>query len=616
MSEESPLQQDQALRIHDLMMRLDEAEETLRAIRCGEVDALVIKTGGQQHIYTLRGADHAYRVLFETLNEGALTLDSQATVLFANSQFARLVGSPLQQVLGSSCRRFVAPEDGELFQALLRDGIAGSSKGELRLLAADGAPVPVLVSISAVQSDELGSACTVVVADLSELKATQQALEAAHAELARAHGELEARVASRTRELGTTNAALRSEVAARKRLEDELRRRAEELVDADRRKDEFLSTLAHELRNPLAPILNSLATLHLLGPFNGDQQRHRDVIERQTRHLARLVDDLLDVSRITRGNITLRKEAADLRDLVERAVEAVSPRMGALNHELHISVPQSPIPVEVDPTRMEQILVNLLNNAAQYTEPGGRVWLTAEAAGGEAILRVRDNGIGIAPDLLPEVFRLFVQADRSLDRSQGGLGIGLTLVKTLTELHGGTVSAVSRGLGAGSEFIVRLPVLAHSNGHTRAPEAAELGRASRPLRVAVVDDNIDAAETLGEILELWGHHVCLAHHGEEAIEAATRHRAELVLLDIGLPGLDGYEVARRLRAEPVLEDAFLVALTGYGTAEDRRRAEAAGFDLHLTKPVSPEQVQRVLFQAARKVPAGPPERVPGAAEPA
>jgi PAS domain S-box-containing protein len=387
-----------------------------------------------------------------------------------------------------------------------------------------------------------------------------------------------------------------TDVTERKRLEEVLRLRAEALTEADRRKDEFLAMLAHELRNPLAPIRNAVYLLTERTPEDPALRRAHAVLDRQVRQMARLVDDLLDVSRITRGKIDLRAEPADLRAIVTNAVQTCRPFIDARGHRLEMSLPAAPLLASVDGARMEQVVANLVNNAAKYTPPGGEIRLSLELEAEEGVLRVKDTGVGIAPELLPRVFEPFVQADHSLERTHGGLGLGLTLVHRLVELHGGTVSAHSDGPGAGCEFTVRLPAAAARPAPSAPSGAAGPAAEQRPLRVLVVDDNEDATETLTDLLELWGHGVRTAHDGRAALAAAEEYAPDVVLLDIGLPGMDGYEVAVHLRSRPECA-ARLVAVTGYGQEEDRRRSREAGFDLHLTKPVDPEELKRVLAAA-------------------
>jgi PAS domain S-box-containing protein len=371
------------------------------------------------------------------------------------------------------------------------------------------------------------------------------------------------------------------------------------LREADHRKDEFLAMLAHELRNPLTPIVNALGVIGLRG---GDRHQAavwaNDLLERQVGHLVRLVDDLLDVSRITRGVITLRKETVDLAPIVNQSVELVRPLIQARRHELTVVLPAETVRVEADPTRLVQIVANLLSNAAKYTEPGGRIGLSVERQGNEMVLRVTDNGIGIAPNLLPHVFDLFVQAEPSLARSEGGLGIGLTLVRRLAEMHGGRVTAQSGGPHQGSEFVVCLPALPEACLDVPATGSTEESASAEPLRVLVVDDNADAADSMVMLLRMQGHEVDAAYDGATALETARARRPQVVLLDIGLPILSGYEVARRLRGQGGADSLLLVALTGYGHEESRRQARAAGFDHFLVKPVDPAELTQLLATMA------------------
>jgi PAS domain S-box-containing protein len=400
---------------------------------------------------------------------------------------------------------------------------------------------------------------------------------------------------------GILFASIIRDITAHHKLEEELRRGKKVLEQADRQKDEFLALLAHELRNPLAPIPNAIQVLQDFSPADADLQWARDVIERQVQHLTRLVDDLLDVSRISRGKINLKKACIKLAHVVADAVEIARPHVEARKHQLTVSQPPEPVWLEVDSTRLAQVVSNLLNNAAKYTDKGGHIWLTVEREGEEAVLRVRDTGVGIAPEMLPHVFEMFTQADRSLDRSQGGLGIGLTLVRHLVEMHGGQVQASSDGLGEGSEFIVRLPVLSQTREDGVAREKPDLSFAAPPCRrILIADDNEDFAELTGRLLERkGGHKVKVVYDGPAALEAARAFQPEVAFLDIGLPGINGYDLAQRLREEPGLEEVLLVALTGYGQEGDRRRALEAGFDEHLTKPTRFDTLQRVLAERAR-----------------
>lgn len=380
-----------------------------------------------------------------------------------------------------------------------------------------------------------------------------------------------------------------TDIAAQIEIEEALR-------DTDRRKDEFLATLAHELRNPLAPLRNAIEILKMPGIDAQTIQDSRDLMERQVQHLVRLVDDLLDVSRVMRGKIELRKEAVSLATIVSRAVETAKPLIDALDHQLELTLPPEPLVLEADPIRLAQVVGNLLTNSAKYTEPGGRIWLSIVRDGNQAVVRVRDNGIGVAPETLPHIFSLFVQVDHAALRSQGGLGIGLTLVQNLVEMHGGQVRAQSDGLGAGCEVQVRLPLLTQLPALPRAEKSLTQPSGSGAVRhrLLVVDDNQDAANTLAMLLGMQGHDVQVAHNGHAALELAAAHRPAMIFLDIGMPGMDGYQVARQVRQIPALESVVLTALTGWGQQEDRRRSAEAGFDHHLVKPPEPQVVERLL----------------------
>ena len=387
------------------------------------------------------------------------------------------------------------------------------------------------------------------------------------------------------------------DITERSRLERKTLEQAQTLADLDRRKDEFLAMLSHELRNPLAPLANAVELLRMQKNEAPVQQQARLIIERQLGQLNHLVDDLLEVSRITTGSVRLRQQQICVNDVVERALETAQPLMLLHRHELTVSLPPEPIFLYVDAARLEQVLVNLLTNAAKYTDPAGRIWLSVEQDKDAVVMKVRDTGIGIAPELLPRIFELFTQAERSLDRSQGGLGIGLCLVQRLVELHGGTVT-VHSVLGHGSEFVVRFPVIetALPALPTPALDTAQLPASCR--RVLVVDDNVDAAQSLALLLEMSGHEVRLAYDGLSAMAAAIAYQPEVVLLDIGLPELDGYEVARLIRKQYALRNILLVALTGYGQETDRQRSVEAGFDHHLVKPATFVEIENILRAAA------------------
>jgi signal transduction histidine kinase len=378
---------------------------------------------------------------------------------------------------------------------------------------------------------------------------------------------------------------VRDHLAAQNRLAGELR-------EADRRKDEFLAMLAHELRNPLAPIRNGLEILRIADGDRAAVERTRGMMARQVDHLARLVDDLLDVSRITRGKAELRMAAVDLGAVLSRAAEATRPLIDARGHRLIVTHPGRPVWATADVARMTQVVGNLLTNAAKYSEEGARIDLSLEESNGDAVIRVRDTGLGIPREMLPRVFELFTQINRTLDRAEGGLGIGLTLVRSLVEMHGGSVSAHSDGIGKGSEFTVRIPRL--KGGGAAEGVAPSVPAPAAARRVLIVDDNVDAGDSLAELLRLGGHTVEVARSGPLGIAAARCFRPEVALLDIGLPGMSGYELAARLKAEPVGAGLMLVALTGYGQEDDRKRSAEAGFDHHLTKPADLTALTAIL----------------------
>ena len=363
-------------------------------------------------------------------------------------------------------------------------------------------------------------------------------------------------------------------------------------------KNEFLAMLAHELRNPLA-IQNALQLIRIQGFDKAENAPELwAIMERQVESLVRLVDDLLDVSRITRGKIGIQKQPVDVNAIVSRAVESSRPLIDARRQKLEVVLPYEPMRVDADLTRMTQVLLNLLNNAAKYTPEGGHIWLTVEHGDGEAVFRVRDDGVGIPPEMLPKVFELFSQSEQTLDRAEGGLGIGLTLARRLTEMHGGTTAAFSDGHGKGSEFVVRIPLLTDGSAiaATLAAKSTDGKKPGTPAgkQILVVDDNRDAANTMALLLRKWGHDVNMAYDGHEALTAAETHKPDLILLDIGLPGRDGYEVARLIRAQPALSRTTIVALTGYGTEKDRQQSRAAGFDEHIIKPVDFTRLRELL----------------------
>jgi PAS domain S-box-containing protein len=388
-------------------------------------------------------------------------------------------------------------------------------------------------------------------------------------------------------------ATVSQDVTERRRLEDDLRTLAADLSEADRRKNEFLATLAHELRNPLAPIRNALQVIRL-SPERQAREQASVMMERQLAQMVRLVDDLLDVSRISRGKMDLRREQVLLPAVVGSAVETSRPLIDYLGHELTVTLPPQPILVDADLTRLAQVFSNLLNNSAKYMERGGHIWLTAERQGSDVVVSVKDTGIGIAADQLPRLFQMFTQVERSLEKSQGGLGIGLSLVKRLVEMHGGSIEARSEGLGKGAEFTVRLPVVVGASGPQAASGKDEPVAPKSSLRILIVDDNRDGADSLGMMLRIMGNDTRTAYDGQQGVDVAGEFRPDVMLLDIGLPKLNGYEACRRIREQPWGKGVVLIAVTGWGQEEDRRRSHEAGFDHHMVKPVDPQDLMKLL----------------------
>ena len=389
-------------------------------------------------------------------------------------------------------------------------------------------------------------------------------------------------------------ATVSQNITEQRRMLDEVRALAAHLSEVDRKKNEFLATLAHELRNPLAPISNAVQVLRRRGARDVNTiESSSELLERQVTQMSRLVDDLIDMSRITSGRIELRKERVELATVVKQAVETTRAQYRGMNHELTIAMPEAPVMLDADPARLTQVLGNLLNNAFKFSSRGGHVWLTIQPENGDVAIRVRDNGIGLSQDELPRVFDMFTQLDTSTDRSRDGLGIGLSLVRTLVELHGGSVSVHSAGRGLGSEFVVQLPRLAEDETMPATGDFTPVPSVPR-RRILIVDDNEDGATSLSMLLNLNGHETVTAHDGMEALAAFERFRPEVALLDIGLPGLTGYELARRIRQMPIGRNAVLVAVTGWGQEEDRNRSREAGFDAHLVKPVNHQELTKLL----------------------
>ncbi len=522
----------------------------------------------------LRQSEEEYRQIFEMSAVGTAQVAPDGRWRRVNQRLCEIVGYSREELQALSFQAITHPEDLEADLALVRKllaGEVGTYSLEKRYVGKSGRAVWVNLTVSMVRrpSGEPDYFISVV-EDISGRK------------------DLEGRVREHTAALAAGNEALQAEIAERRRAEEALR-------DADRRKNEFLATLAHELRNPLAPLRNAVELLRRAESRADLTEQAHGMMDRQLGVMVRLIDDLLDVSRITRGKLQLRKERVELAAVVRGAVEAAHPSVEAQAHELTVTLPPQPIHLDADAVRLAQVFSNLLTNAAKYTERGGRIWLTAERQGGEVVVSVRDTGIGIAAEHLPQLFQSFSQVSSALERSQGGLGIGLSLVRGLVDLQGGRVEARSDGPGRGSEFLVRLPVVeAPAEASTEPGGDGEKARRGRRCRVLVVDDNRDAADSLAMMLGLLGHDIQTAYDGPEAIQAAATFRPEVVLLDIGLPGRNGYEVARHIRGQPWGKSMVLVAITGWGQEEDKLRAAEAGFDDHLVKPVDLAALEKML----------------------
>jgi two-component system, sensor histidine kinase len=526
-----------------LSARLAEAEETLRAIRAGEIDAVVIQGPGGEQVYALHNADYPYRRLVEQMQDGAAILTADGDVIYCNQGLARLTGTPPQEVIGSSVLQYFEPDDGEAVASLLA---AGSGKKRARLKSLGVGATDVLLSLTTSLIDGMAQR-SLIVTDLTELHDAQQS-----------------------------------------------RDRAEQQSHA---KDEFMAMLAHELRNPLSAISAALEVLRPASSDGGVAERARTIVARQTRHLSRLVDDLLEVARAIRGKVTLAGAPLELGDAVRRSVASLGDR--ASERRIEIEIEGGPHWIHGDAVRIEQIITNVLSNAIKYTAAGGMIRVGLTARGTERLLSVRDDGFGIAPDLLPHIFEPFVQGERTLERSQGGLGVGLTLVHRLVELHGGRVSAASEGPGRGSTFTIALPCAAPPPTQSALPFTPAR---TAPRRVLLIEDNRDARETFRMMLELAGHHVLEAEEGRSGLELLRTELPDIAVIDVGLPGLDGYEIASRFRQEPQSHRVTLVALTGYGTPEARERSRAAGFDHHLIKPIDPDVLDALMGQPRPRSP--------------
>jgi PAS domain S-box-containing protein len=526
--------------IEELRARLRAAQEALDNVR-GEMDAIVVEGSAGPQVYTVVNADQPYRTIIEEMQQGAVVLTPQGDIFYCNRGFEDLVRMRLDGVIGLPMREFVVVPDKPKLEGLLA---AGAGRLETVLRASDGTEIPADITASL-----FGAAPAHICFVVTDL--TEQKLQA------------------------TREAMLAREEAARAEAEA-----------ANRAKDQFLNMLSHELRNPLGVILNGIEVLDQTGSSEQGPVKIREVMRRQAHHLGKLLEDLLDVARVGQGKIDLRKRSIDLADVVSTASEDHRSKIERSGISLTVSLPPQVVGVEGDRTRLVQTIGNLLDNARKWTDAGGHISVSLQQVGQVAEMRVRDTGAGIEPQKLKHIFDLFWQAQSSPGRSRGGLGIGLTLVRRLVELHGGTVEAVSDGLGCGSEFIVRLPVT-QAAVYDQAKTQVPIHAASH--RVLLIEDNADARDVTRLGLELLGQTVSTASNGKTGVEMALADPPDAVIVDIGLPGLDGYEVGRRLR-EALGDRIRLVALTGYSQPEDRRRVHEAGFDVHLVKPVVPSDI--------------------------
>jgi two-component system, sensor histidine kinase len=530
------------LSIEELRERLLEAEGNLQAIYSGEIDALLLADeDGERRVFTLRSADAPYRALVERMQEGAATLEVSGQIVYCNQRFADLLKLPLEQVIGAPVGKFLPSAEGEILRAMLEHG---SGRYQTRLMLDGREGTEVQVTLSSIVLDDIEHR-TLIVSDISSL--------------ARAQRE-------------------------------------------SRSKDEFLAMLAHELRNPLGAIQGAVHALGIIGHPEPMALRATGIIKRQVVHMARLVDDLLDVGRAVTGKIVLKRRAVNLAETVKASLNTIA---SGNPNEGRIDLVSEPVWVYGDAVRLEQIVGNLVSNALKFSTGERTVSVTVVSEGSFAVLKVSDQGVGIPEEMLPKIFDLFVQAHHTIDRSRGGLGIGLTLVRRLAELHNGSITAESAGQGRGSTFTVRLPAVAapsidseaaHGNGNGQTPSTFE----SR--RVLLVDDNHDSREMYRAVLRSNGHDVSEAADAERALALlANGHPLDVAFIDIGLPGgMDGYELARRIRNHPLGRDVRLVALTGYGFPEDRQQSRMAGFARHLVKPVEPEALQRELNAVPRR----------------
>ncbi len=654
--------------VTDLMKRLEEAEDTIRAIRNGEVDAFVMQGAEQERVFAVESADGPYRLLVERMQQGAATLSSDGAVLYCNQRFSELLNTSPEDLFGKGFDSFVQPADRLLWEALrCRGEEHGSSQGEITLETPEGVLVPVYTTLGSFGKEIAGLSLmltdltqhkkleTVLASEALSLSILEQAADAilvcdAEGKIVRASRAAQAlcegnpmlqpfddhfalviegapargKTASRDRfsvdpilrgetirglevcllresgqlslllggaplntGAGTVGCVVTlTDISDRKKVEQALR-------DGDRRKDEFLAVLGHELRNALGPIRNAAQLQKLAGGDEETMSHARSMTERQVGHMTRLIDDLSDVTRIARGKILLHPEPIELCELVRSIVEDYRPVLETTGLAVTVETPAQPMETVGDKTRLTQVVGNVLQNAAKFTDRGGRVLVrVALEAEGSASITVRDSGIGMDADALARVFDYFSQSDRSVDRSRGGLGLGMALARGLVELHGGEMAAASEGPGRGSEFVIRLPLVDQPELELeRPPEETR----SKLKRILIIEDNVDMAESLRMLFDLSGYPVTCACTGQEGVDLAREFRPDVVLCDIGLPGgMDGYAVAAALRLSPRTQSAVLIALSGYAQDEDRRRALASGFDLYVRKPVEFEELERVL----------------------
>lgn len=541
---ESLRQENARLRIalDDIRDKLTEPEEVIRAIRYGEIDALVVHEKGYEEIYSLQRFDSVYRTIVEEcFPYGVWLAKMDGRLLYVTPAFMEMLGTDMREMREKGQFHFLPQETREVIER------------EWATCRESGKPWNAEFSVT--------------INGVERTIWTQGLIAQTHDGLPHWVG-------------------VNIDITKRKQLEEKLR-------ESDRRKDEFLATLAHELRNPLAAICTGLELMGMVGDNRAVMDEACSTMKEQTQQLTQLIDDLLDISRITSGKIKLRNERVEVASVLQSAVEATRPLIASAGHELALKVPQQPIYLSGDSTRLTQVISNLLTNAARYTTEPGHIRLSADRQGDEVFISVKDDGIGIPPEMLDRIFEMFAQVDHSLERSQGGLGIGLTLVKRLVELHDGSVMARSEGLGLGSEFVVRLPILLNSTPSVQRPneDATGLINASRIL---VVDDNTAFLKMLSLMLQTVAAEVRTATDGLEALQVAETFQPDVVLMDIGMPKLNGYETARRLREHPRGQSMVLIALTGFGQDVDKQSAKDAGFDYHFVKPLEAAALQKVL----------------------